>query len=136
MKKGLILILSILLLLAALAILTYEKVEVYTKFTKVEITGNPYNFNSISNKDSITHIFKIKNTTKTILVIDKVLPSCPCTKVKFDKNTCENGETVSITANFKPTKTQNGIVKTLVYVQCNAEKGLLKLELNGKIKNN
>ena len=136
MKKWLIWILFAILFLTILSVLTYEKTEVYTNFTKVEINHNPYTFKTITNEDSITHVFKIKNTTNTILIIDKVLPSCPCTKIKFDKNICRNGETVSITANFKPAKTQKGIIKTFIYVQCNAEKGLLKLELNGNIKNN
>lgn len=136
MKKTLIWIISGLFFITLLFILTYEKVNSYTDYTKVEIDNNPFNFNTISNKDSITHIFKIKNITNTLLVIEKVLPSCPCTKVSFDKNKCLKNEVVSITAKFKPTKNQKGDVKTVIFVQCNAEKGLLKLELNGNIKNN
>jgi hypothetical protein len=136
MKKWLICTFCVILFLTILSVLTYEKNEVYTNFTKVEIDHNPYTFKTITNKDSITHVFKIKNTTNTILIIDKVLPSCPCTKVSFDKNKCLKNEVVSITAKFKPTKNQKGDVKTVIFVQCNAEKGIVKLELNGKIKNN
>jgi hypothetical protein len=136
MKKWFLWLSSTIILVAILAVLTYEKVEIYSNFTKVEVNKNPYNFNTISNNDSITHIFKLRNITNTLLVIEKVLPSCPCTQVSFDKKKWLKNEVVSITAKFKPTKNQKGDVKTVIFVQCNAEKGIVKLELNGKIKNN
>ena len=134
MKKIIIWIISGILFIKSLFILTYEKVDSYTNYTEVEIDNNPFDFNTISNNDSLTHIFKIKNITNTLLVIEKVLPSCPCTTVSFNKNKCLKDEVVSVKAKFKPSKIQKGVVKTVIFVQCNAEKGIVKLELIGKIK--
>ncbi|WP_374540367.1 DUF1573 domain-containing protein [Flavobacterium sp.] len=134
LKKYILIILTLFLLLTIAAIITHKEIKSYSKFTKLKIDKNPYTFGTINNNDSITHIFKIKNLTDTLLVIEKVLPSCPCTKVSYNKNKCIKNETVNIIVKFKPTKTQKGEVKTFIYMQCNAEKGVVKLEINGKIK--
>ena len=136
MKKGVLIILGIILFVLILGLLTYEKYSVYDNFTEIQTSKNPYFFGEITLKDSVQHNFTIKNTTNTILVIDKVLPSCPCTKVKFDKKKCLKGEIVTISVKYKPTLKQKGKVKTLVIVQCNALNGIIKLTMNGNIKTN
>lgn len=100
----------------------------------MKIDENPFNFGTISRNDTLKHVFKIINITKTILVIDKVLPSCPCTVSKADKKICKINETVNVEVLFIPKPSQKGKIKTVVFVQCNAEKGILRLELIGNIK--
>ena len=115
-------------------ILTYKKESNFDKFTIVKFENNPFNFGTISKNDTVKHIFKITNTTKTVLVIDKVLPSCPCTISKTDKKICKINETANIEVLFVPKPNQKGKIKTVVFVQCNADKGILRLELTGNIK--
>lgn len=135
MKKKILIVFGIVLFVLILSILTYEKHSIYDNFTEVETSKNPHFFGEITSKDSVEHKFEIKNITNTLLVIDKVLPSCPCTKVKFDKKKCIKGEIVTVSVKYKPTLKQKGNVKTLVFVQCNAENGIIKLIMTGKIKN-
>lgn len=125
-----IIILSIIIL----SILTYKEDVVYDKFTKVKIENNPFDFGTINATDTIKHIFKITNTTNTLFVIDKVLPSCTCTVSKADKKICKKGESTNVEVTFIPNKKQKNDINTVVFIQCNAEKGVLKLKLTGKIK--
>ena len=134
MKKKLIIICTIFLLFFLISILTYKKEVKFDKFTTVKIDNNPFNFGTIGENDTIKHTFSIKNTSKTLLVIDKVLASCTCTISKTDKNILKINETANIEVVFVPKSNQTGDVKTSVYVQCNAEKGVLKLELKGNVK--
>ncbi|CAM3800513.1 DUF1573 domain-containing protein [Flavobacterium gelidilacus] len=117
-----------------LSLLTYKEDVIYDKFTKVKIDNNPFDFGTIGANDTIKHIFKLTNTTNTLFVIDKILPSCTCTVSKTDKKKCKNGESANVEVTFIPTKNQKNTINTVVFIQCNAEKGVLKLELTGKIK--
>jgi hypothetical protein len=134
MKKKLLIIGAILLSISLLGILTYKKEAKFDKFTTVQIENNPFDFGTITESDTIKHTFKITNTSKTLFVIEQVLPSCTCTVSKTDKKVCNINETANIVVSFKPKPQQKGKVKTVVFVQCNAEKGVIKLELTGNIK--
>lgn len=132
MKNKLLITGAILISILLLGILTYKKEEKNEKFTTVKIDNNPFDFGTISEKDTINHVFKITNTSKKLFVIDQVLPSCTCTVSKTDSKICRLNESVNIEVTFYPK--QKGKVNTIVYVQCNAEKGVIKLELKGNIK--
>jgi hypothetical protein len=134
MKKKIIITGAVLFSILLLGVLTYKKETTFDKLTKIEVENNPFDFGTISVNDTIKHVFKIKNITKTPFVIQQVLPSCTCTVTKFDKKICRLNEIVSIEASFIPKPNQKGKTKTTVFVQCNAEKGVVKLELIGNIK--
>jgi hypothetical protein len=134
MKKKLLIIVTIIFSILVIGILTYKKEVKYDKFTTVQIENNPFDFGTITENDTIKHSFKITNTSKTLFVIEQVVPSCTCTVSKTDKKVCNINETANIVVSFKPKPQQKGKVKTVVFVQCNAEKGVIKLELTGNIK--
>jgi hypothetical protein len=134
MKKKLLIIGTIIVSIVLLSILTYKQEVRFDKFTSVNIENNPFNFGTITKNDTIKHTFKITNNTKTLFVIEKVVPSCTCTVSKTDKKVCRLNETVNIEVSFIPKPKQKGKTKTVVFVQCNAEKGVIKLELIGNIK--
>jgi uncharacterized protein YxeA len=134
MKKKLLIIVTIIFSILVIGILTYKKEVKYDKFTTVQIENNPFDFGTITENDTIKHSFKITNTSKTLFVIEQVVPSCTCTVSKTDKKVCNINETANILVSFKPKPQQKGKVKTVVFVQCNAEKGVIKLELTGNIK--
>lgn len=134
MKKIFLISVIIIITIFILSLITHKEVKTYSKFTTLEIPQNPYNFGAITNRDSINHIFKIINKTNTLFIVEKALPSCPCTKATINKNKCVKNDTILVNVKFKPTKAQKGQVKTFVYLQCNAEKGVVKLEITGIIK--
>lgn len=134
MKKKLLIIGAIIFSILLIGILTYKKEVKYDKFTTVQIENNPFDFGTIIENDTIKHIFKITNTSKTLFVIEQVVPSCTCTVSKTAKKVCSINETANIVVSFTPKPKQKGKVKTVIFVQCNAEKGVIKLELTGNIK--
>jgi hypothetical protein len=54
--------------------------------------------------------------------------------LKTDKKTAKINETINIEVLFVPKPTQKEKTKTIVFVECNAEKVLLILELTGNIE--
>ncbi|MEY4835012.1 MAG: hypothetical protein RI980_1127 [Bacteroidota bacterium] len=134
MIKKIIILITIIIVIIVIGIVTYKTEKKFDNFTIVKIENNPLNFGTISRNDTIKHIFKITNTTKTVLVIDKVLSSCPCLFSKTDKKFCKINETANIEVILVPKSKQIGKIMTIVFVQCNANKGILRLELTGNIK--
>lgn len=133
MKKKLVIIIIVFFTLVLISILTHKKETKFDRFTSVEVKNNPFDFGIITKNDTVKHVFKIKNITKTLFVIEKVMPSCTCTVTKTNKNKCNINESTNIEVVFIPKPNQTGKIKTVVFVQCNAEKGIIKLELTGKI---
>ena len=132
--KRLLILSALIFLLLSFLILKFDNEEVkFDKFTTVQIKNNPFNFGTITKNDTVKHIFRITNITKTPFIIEKVAPSCTCTVLKTDKKVCSFNETASIEVYYIPKQKQKGKVKTVVFVQCNAEKGVIKLELIGNI---
>jgi uncharacterized protein YxeA len=102
MKKKLLIIVTIIFSILVIGILTYKKEVKYDKFTTVQIENNPFDFGTITENDTIKHSFKITNTSKTLFVIEQVVPSCTCTVSKTDKKVCNINETANIVVSFKP----------------------------------
>jgi len=92
--------------------------------TKLEFSETEFDFGNITSGESVTHMFKFKNTGKEPLVISNAKGSCGCTvpkwpkepilpgksgeiEVKFDsKNkTGKQSKNVTITANTDPANT-------------------------------
>lgn len=134
MRKPIVFISVTLFITLVIGILTYKEEVQFDKFTIVKIENNPFDFGIMSKNDTLKHTFTITNTSKTLFVIQKVLPSCPCTTAKSNKKTCRLNETVKVDVVFIPNLKRKGKTRTTVFLQCNAEKGVLKLELTGNIK--
>lgn len=134
MKKKYYIIVLVVGILILLSSLSYKEEVRFNKMTKVEITDNPFNFGEITKKDTIKHTFFIKNISKTLLVITRALPSCTCTLTSFDKKVVRFGESAKISVQYVPKSTHKGFVSSTVIVECNAEDGVVKLILKGKVK--
>ncbi len=126
------LIISIIVLII-LFFLTYKEEKRFDKFAVIEIINNPYGFGEISLKDTINHRFLLINKSDNLFVIKKILPSCTCTGVKYDKTTAMKNDTVKVDVEYIPKPDQIGNVETIVFLECNADKGVLKLLLKGTV---
>lgn len=129
MKKKLLIFIVITAILVLLFFLSYKEESQFNKFTKIEIDLNPVTYDTLNKKDTLKHIFELKNTTKVPFVIDKVIPSCNCLNATYDKKVSNLGEITKIYVHYVPKETDFGNTKISIFVQCNAEKGLVKLEL-------
>lgn len=102
--------------------------------TKIEIDESTFDFGVITSNDTILHDFYVKNCTSTLLVISEVLPSCKCTKASIEKKKVKQNDSTKVSVRFVPKSNQIGEVSSVVYLQCNAEKGIVKLNLKGENK--
>jgi hypothetical protein len=133
MKKRYI-VLIIVTFVIIVGIVTYKEEAVYDKYAKIEINDQYHNFGKISIRDTVNYSFQIKNVSNIPFLISKVLPGCTCTTTGYTKGIIKTGEIATVSAKFIPQSTKLGAVKSTVLVQCNAGKGVVRLELNGFVK--
>jgi hypothetical protein len=103
-------------------------------FTRIDIEENMFDFGEIKSKDTIYHTFNIKNLTKTPFVIEKVLAGCECTSVVNFSDTTYFNQNAKIKIRFVPEKEDEGILNKVVLVQCNAQKGVVRLNIVGIVQ--
>ena len=64
--------------------------------------------------------FKVKNTGKADLVIEKVSVSCACTTAELEKNTIPPGESAKLRVKFDPAKDNLfGQIQRVIYLRSN-----------------
>lgn len=134
MRKILIYTTIFILFLSILAILTYKEEKKFDKYADIKILNNPCNIGEITLNDTINHKFILKNVSNNLFVINKVFPSCTCTNVNYSKNKANLNETIEVNVKYIPKIEQIGNIKVVVFLECNANKGIVKLELLGKLK--
>lgn len=134
LKKIFLIIFLSIFALFLLIVLTHKEVKQFDKFTIVEIENNPFYFGTLKHNDTLKHTFRITNKTNTLFVINKVMPTCTCTVSRYDKQICRKNESINIDVKYIPKLNQKGKISSIVFVECNAKKGVIKLELTGNIK--
>lgn len=64
------------------------------------INGETFHFGTITKGEKVSHIFEIKNISKSNISIEKVQSSCGCTAVLLSKKLLKPNETTQIKAEF------------------------------------
>lgn len=77
--------------------------EVLKDTTTVEFSERKFDFGTITEGDTIVHIFKIKNTGKNNLIIANAIGSCGCTVPEYPKEPVSPGQTADIRVRFNST---------------------------------
>lgn len=103
-----------------------------TSNAKIEIIEKTYNFDEIKLKDTLNHIFLIKNISSKDLIISNVHSNCGCTITSFSKNAVKENETAKISVKFIPIK--KGMQEKSVVVEANTSPPFTVLKLKGLVK--
>jgi TolA-binding protein len=106
-----------------------KKVETQTtiQFESIEI-----NFGEVKEGTTVSKIYKLKNTGKKRLMIEKVEGSCGCTVAEWPRYPVEPGENAEIKVNFN-TLGKRGDQDKSITVTANTEPALTILRIKGKV---
>lgn len=134
-KKTLYIVSIILVLIISIGFLTYKTETVFSEYAEVIVSEKNYNFGKKTKNDTINHTFYIKNISSIPFVITKVLPSCSCTVINSKINLLyKKDETAKVSVQYIPKPEHIGKeIENIILVQCNANKGLIKLKIKGSI---
>ena len=115
------------------SIITGQDAESDSKasLTKAELDNNQLDFGTLSVGVSQQRVVKIKNSGGKPLVVQDVVVSCGCTKVKYPETPIMPGESKEITVTYEPDK-KGGFHKT-VTLYCNAEQSPLRISISGRV---
>jgi TolA-binding protein len=106
-----------------------KKAETQTtiQFESIEI-----NFGEVKEGTTVSKIYKLKNTGKKRLMIEKVEGSCGCTVAEWPRYPVEPGENAEIKVNFN-TLGKRGDQDKSITVTANTEPALTILRIKGKV---
>ena len=97
----------------------------------IEIAKDVYDFGTVNEGDVVEHIFVVKNTGKTDLVITDAQTTCGCTVPQWPKDKpVKSGETTEIKVRFNTSGKPNTQSKSITLFT-NTEKGREVLKLKG-----
>lgn len=105
--------------------------EVY--FTKVEFEPRQFDFGKVKEGDTVTHVFKIKNTGKELLYIFKIAGSCDCISPAYSSRPIIPGDEADIIVNFK-TKGRKGRQMRPLVITTNTEPAETSIKLIGEVE--
>jgi hypothetical protein len=106
-----------------------KKAETQTtiQFESIEI-----NFGEVKEGTTVNKVYKLKNTGKKRLMIEKVEGSCGCTVAEWPRYPVEPGENAEIKVNFN-TLGKRGDQDKSITVTANTEPALTILRIKGKV---
>ena len=115
------------------SIITGQEAESETKssLTMAELDISQLDFGNLSVGVSQQRILELKNTGSKPLIVQDVVVSCGCTKVKYPQTPIMPGETGEVVVSYDPDK-KGGFHKT-VTLYCNAKQSPLKLSISGRV---
>ncbi|MBQ6746640.1 MAG: DUF1573 domain-containing protein [Bacteroidaceae bacterium] len=115
------------------SIITGQEAESETKasLTTAELDISQLDFGELSEGVSQQRIVNLKNTGNKPLIVQDVVVSCGCTKVKYPQTPIMPGETGEVVVSYDPDK-KGGFHKT-VTLYCNAKQSPLKLSISGRV---
>lgn len=99
--------------------------------TTAELDISQLDFGDLSIGVSQQRIVNLKNTGNKPLIVQDVVVSCGCTKVKYPQTPIMPGETGEVVVSYDPDK-KGGFHKT-VTLYCNAKQSPLKLSIRGRV---
>jgi len=103
-------------------------------FTKIDIVENIFDFGQIKSTDTVYHTFTIKNITETPFVIEKALAGCGCTTIISFSDTTYYNEKATVDIRFVPDYESTGVLDKIILLQCNAQKGVVRLHITGIVQ--
>ena len=92
-----------------------------------------FDFGSVAQGSTVTHVFKFKNTGKTPLIVNNIGVSCGCTTPEWTKAPVAPGKTGTITAHFNTTG-KFGMQNKVLTIESNATAGTATVALVGEVK--
>ncbi len=121
----------IILMLLGIVCITLVSAQNNADLTVEETT---YNFGNINEADGLAnHVFTIKNTGNSPLVITRVTASCGCARPEWSKEPIAPGKTGELKIIFDPKGRPGPFYKT-VSVYSNGNKGSFTLSIRGNVK--
>lgn len=100
--------------------------------TKIQFESIEINFGEVKEGTTVSKIYKLKNTGKKRLMIEKVEGSCGCTVAEWPRYPVEPGENAEIKVNFN-TLGKRGDQDKSITVTANTEPALTILRIKGKV---
>lgn len=92
-----------------------------------------YNFGTIGESDGLaSHIFTIKNTGSSPLVITRITASCGCTQPEWTKEPITPGKTGEVKVTYNPKGRPGPFYKT-ISIYSNGKKGSFSLGIKGNV---
>ncbi len=105
------------------------------RITTIQFNKSAHDFGAINPKNTYNTFFKVTNTGKYPLIIEKVDASCGCTKVIFVKKIVLPGQSTRIKVYFHPMKNEKSFQKVIAIV-ANTQPRISLLTIQGKTINN
>jgi len=101
---------------------------------RISVDEPSYNFGTINEGDGpATHVFVVKNTGNTPLVINRVTASCGCAQPEWSKEPIAPGKTSDLKIIFDPKGRPGPFHKTII-IYSNASNGRQNLSIKGSVK--
>lgn len=101
--------------------------------TTVQIDEKEFNFGTITESDSIEHVFIVKNTGEVPLKIISADASCGCTVPQFTKESIQPDSLARITVFFKPNKDAYGATEKSIVLKANTDSVFHVLYIKGNV---
>jgi hypothetical protein len=101
---------------------------------RAEFESHEYNFGTISDKDIVTHAFKVTNVGKTDLFIRKVTASCGCTAVQPAKTIIAPGDSTVIKAIFNASGREGNQKKAITVITNDPKQSRTVLWINAVVQ--
>ncbi|RZK18198.1 MAG: DUF1573 domain-containing protein [Flavobacterium sp.] len=98
------------------------------------VVNDRHEFGSINRTDTVRHIFEIKNTADTPLIISKLGTSCNCASATISDSIVQKNEVTKVAVEFIPKENQIGIMNNTIIVEANTNPPYIILHVKGEIK--
>jgi len=92
--------------------------EKETSMPDIEFSEDLWNFGTVIHGDKVTHVFEVKNLGETVLIINRVRPSCGCTAALLSSSQVSPGGSAQIEVTFNSSGFK-GKVNKYIYVESN-----------------
>ena len=101
------------------------------RITTIQFNKSAHDFGFINPKNTYNTSFKVTNTGKYPLLIEKVDASCGCTKVNISRKNILPGTSARIDVSFHPLKNEKSFQKVIAIV-ANTQPRISLLTIQGK----
>lgn len=122
------------LLIVALLLLCCKKTnESMGGVAQVQQVNKKFSFGTITNKDTITHVFKVRNISEFAYKIDTVAASCGCASIEYSRSKFFKKQVAEIKVVYIPDPSDEGTIVKTVVVSGNNTEGFLTFYLTGEV---
>ena len=104
-----------------------------TYFTEISLSEAGYDFGKVNEGDTLSHVFKMRNTGKEPLIIYKSVGSCDCVGTDYPKDMIAPGNEVTLKTYFN-TKGRKGPQNRTITLTCNTEPADIMLTIKADVQ--